>query len=1013
MNPGAGQRIQGADRLTPSTGHPGSRGGGLLFACAAAVFLAACGVSNGDSPATGTPPPAGTPAPPPPAPPPPAPPAPAPTPPSPMPGVATRLEISPPGGLITSTSERRAFTVRAFDANGTAVALPAGGVGVTGSGGGFELTATTTGYELKANRIGSSTVIVAEAGNLSTGPALFYSAEPATGAVLVSDAQVLAAPVPVEPNAVRGVGFRYRTTLAGVGLPAAGTLMVGIGAQPIAGKVVSAGANTVVPTDTDVVLELVALPSLFANLDVRVEFSALQLKQMMVTAPARQVIASAERVRRMNVPGAACKGDAPALGVLTGELEATLNPRLRFDVDARVVNYTPQILKFAAYGSLEVTGKAVVNLGASVTGGVTCKATLGYIPIPITGPLSPFFAPVIPLDAKFELGAQVSVNAFSFSAEFKQAAEMDFGFAYDASLAPEYQMRAIQRLAFSDPELNRNVTFPTQAGLRVKATAFLGLSSGMALGGVLGRLEVIEVYAGPEFEAKFGGSYDVANDTVYTSEYLLKAKAGIGPGEHLQKFFEKVLLSPKAIELSAKLEKSIARTASPFELSVDKDSFNAGDELNFRLALDPATVNFPLVGYNVSEVRVYRLIHGPTFSAQQIVSVPAAAGQTSFDVKWTSDFTGAVDDPGGEPTFFAFVVDKSLVAISGIFPFELGRIRNKIRPPLFKIAGTGTAAYAIDNGVLRAIGTNHGGALGAGLPIGAVASSPVTVPLTDVRAVSGSAWHGNALLADGSVWTWGWAAGVAGAATLNNPLPLSVNVSGSTLPLTGVVSITSGYYTSVAVKDDGTVWRFGATPALRIDGLPLIAAAAQGGDHLLFLTADGAVLAMGNNKSGQLGDGTLTSKFTPIVVPGMTNVIAIAAGGTHSLALKKDGRVWAWGNNFSGELGLGLTATEVTVPTQIASLVGVSRISAGENHSMALANGVVYAWGSGANNRIGDCGGILKVLAPVSVLTGAIDIDGGEFQSLAVVSGGAVMRWGDLPGLSNACTPTGAGLTAR
>ena len=82
-------------------------------------------------------------------------------------------------------------------------------------------------------------------------------------------------------------------------------------------------------------------------------------------------------------------------------------------------------------GGVDVSGKAVLNLGAAVTGGFSCKATLGAIPIPITGPLAPLIAPVIPLNAKLDLGALVQVNLFTFSAEFKQSAQFDFGFDYD------------------------------------------------------------------------------------------------------------------------------------------------------------------------------------------------------------------------------------------------------------------------------------------------------------------------------------------------------------------------------------------------------------------------------------------------------------------------------------------------------------------------------------------------------------------------------------------------------
>src|SRR5712692_7461641 len=76
------------------------------------------------------------------------------------------------------------------------------------------------------------------------------------------------------------------------------------------------------------------------------------------------------------------------------------------------------------------------------------------------------------------------------------------------------------------------------------------------------------------------------------------------------------------------------------------------------------------------------------------------------------------------------------------------------------------------------------------------------------------------------------------------------------------------------------------------------------------LQASGAMLAWGDNSSGELGDGTTTKRATPVPLPGLgpdSGVVQVAAGGSHTLVLKADGRVLAWGHNRSGELGDGST----------------------------------------------------------------------------------------------------------
>jgi len=77
---------------------------------------------------------------------------------------------------------------------------------------------------------------------------------------------------------------------------------------------------------------------------------------------------------------------------------------------------------------------------------------------------------------------------------------------------------------------------------------------------------------------------------------------------------------------------------------------------------------------------------------------------------------------------------------------------------------------------------------------------------------------------------------------------------------------------------------------------------AGGQDCSLAVRSDGSVWAWGYNSRGQLGDGTTTTRRTPVQVSNLIGVIAAATagGGTQCLALKADGTVWAWGHNKAG-----------------------------------------------------------------------------------------------------------------
>jgi hypothetical protein len=107
-----------------------------------------------------------------------------------------------------------------------------------------------------------------------------------------------------------------------------------------------------------------------------------------------------------------------------------------------------------------------------------------------------------------------------------------------------------------------------------------------------------------------------------------------------------------------------------------------------------------------------------------------------------------------------------------------------------------------------------------------------------------------------------------------------------------------------------------------VSALSGITAIAGGGFHSLALKNDGTVWAWGANAQGQLGNGTNTDSNVPVQVSTLSGITAIAGGAYHSLALKNDGTVWAWGYNGTGQLGNG-NNTDSNVPVQVTGLCQV------------------------------------------------------------------------------------------
>jgi alpha-tubulin suppressor-like RCC1 family protein len=178
---------------------------------------------------------------------------------------------------------------------------------------------------------------------------------------------------------------------------------------------------------------------------------------------------------------------------------------------------------------------------------------------------------------------------------------------------------------------------------------------------------------------------------------------------------------------------------------------------------------------------------------------------------------------------------------------------------------------------------------------------------------------------------------------------------------------------------------------------------AAGDAHFLAVANAADLFAWGGNSSGQLGDGTTTSRATPAKVifpPSVTYLTLIAAGATHSLAFTGDA-VYGWGSNSHGELGDGTTENRL-LPVKVqlpASVTWVTGLAAGESDSFAITNDGVYAWGNNFSGQLGD-GTTVDKLTPVKIafpsktpFTTLWSVAAGRYHTLAVTDGG-LFAWG-------------------
>jgi hypothetical protein len=161
------------------------------------------------------------------------------------------------------------------------------------------------------------------------------------------------------------------------------------------------------------------------------------------------------------------------------------------------------------------------------------------------------------------------------------------------------------------------------------------------------------------------------------------------------------------------------------------------------------------------------------------------------------------------------------------------------------------------------------------------------------------------------------------------------------------------------------------------------------------LLADGTVYTWGRNHFGELGDGTTTDRFTPVLVPNLSGITQIAQGDWHMLAVGAGGVVWAWGFNDDGQLGDG-TTTNRTSPVQVPVLTGITQVAAGSDHSLALRfDGTVLSWGANDYGQLGTGTTVSRSApGPAPGVSGIIQVAAGDHVSYALRSDGTLLAWG-------------------
>ena len=172
---------------------------------------------------------------------------------------------------------------------------------------------------------------------------------------------------------------------------------------------------------------------------------------------------------------------------------------------------------------------------------------------------------------------------------------------------------------------------------------------------------------------------------------------------------------------------------------------------------------------------------------------------------------------------------------------------------------------------------------------------------------------------------------------------------------------------------------------------------------------NGSVYCWGRNNYGQLGDNSTGDSHLPnyTMIPGNSKAIAITSGLHHSCALMDNNSIYCWGYNNRGQLGDGSYTTGYKpVMSNFNPTSRIVQISAGGEFTCALIeNGSIYCWGQNSYNQVeGDESDELSSSTPNPYYVNITEngnfasFDSGNSNICAITKSSDIRCWGSNTG---------------
>ena len=325
--------------------------------------------------------------------------------------------------------------------------------------------------------------------------------------------------------------------------------------------------------------------------------------------------------------------------------------------------------------------------------------------------------------------------------------------------------------------------------------------------------------------------------------------------------------------------------------------------------------------------------------------------------------------------------------------FDILRMKTYLPAEVVEMVTTYSHSLLLMEGnLLYSWGDNSDGQLGVGDTLDRLEPTEITNrfglnPAETFAKLATGDGHSVVLTSDYRVFAWGQNSygQLGNNGSVDELLPVDIT---SNIPLgvgDFVVDIFTGAENTFLITNDGKLYAFGRnlygclgdgteiTQRLPIDvtttfGIELTDAPAfivASRSFTFLVTVENRVYAVGGNASGQLGDGTIITQYTPVEITASfpfdlsaINIIDFEVGPDYAGVLNSNNDVYMWGRGDQGQLGTGGTSSLLPLLTthQYALAVGelIVDLGIGEGHTIVLTSlGNMFSNGFGTNYALG------------------------------------------------------------